>query len=103
VQQSLQATCEQVAQVQQSLSQGASAPAIAWDVPAEPPAMPQISLGVLDHLADDHGGELPAGEDIDAPLPGSASYEEKLVQLAHLLADPRVRAAADGMTRSRGL
>jgi len=100
VQQSLQATCEQVAQLQQSFSQS-TAPAGAWDLPAEP-MPPPISLGVLDHLADDHSAvELPT-PDFGAPLPkAQPTYEEKLVQLTNLLADPRVRAAADGISRSR--
>jgi hypothetical protein len=102
VQQSLQATAEQIVQLQQSLTQVSSAPAVAWDAPAEPLPAP-ISLGVLDHLADEHhSGDSPEGE-IEPALPDSATYEEKLVQLAHLLADPRVRAAADGMSHSRGL
>lgn len=102
VQQSLQATCEQVAQLQQCFAQPAQAPAGGWDMPAEPQA-PPISLGVLDHLADEHAGEAPVPQ-YGAPLPaGAQSYEEKLVQLTQLLADPRVRAAADGMARSRGL
>jgi hypothetical protein len=102
VQQSLQATCEQVSQLQQSFSQS-PAPGGGWDMPAEP-ANPPISLGVLDHLADDPGGADSAGLEVGAPLPaGQPSYEDKLVQLAQLLADPRVRAAADGMARSRGV
>jgi hypothetical protein len=100
LQQSLQATCEQVSQLQQSFSQ-APEPEGGWELEAKP-LPPPISLGVLDHLADDHGGsDLPSGE-FGAPLPaGQPTYEEKLVQLAHLLADPRVRAAADGLSRSR--
>ncbi len=101
VQQSLQATCEQVTQLQQSYSQG-GAPG-AWELPAEP-ASPPISLGVLDHMADSREAPDAGHADLGAPLPtGQPSYEEKLVQLASLLADPRVRAAADGMARSRGL
>ena len=107
VQQSLQATCDQIAQLQDSFSQ-MPAPGLppvpgTWELPAEP-ASPPISLGVLDHLADDHAGESSAQIEIGAPLPaGQPSYEEKLIQLTQLLADPRVRAAADGMSRSRGL
>ncbi len=100
VQQSLQATCEQVTQLQQSFGPG-TAPG-AWELPPEP-AAPPISLGVLDHLVDERGADS-AFPEFGAPLPaGQPSYEEKLLQLASLLADPRVRAAADGMTRSRGL
>jgi len=103
VQQSLQATCEQVSQLQQSLSQG-GATASGWDMPPAAPEAPPISLGVLDHLADDQAPTNLSSLGLGAPLPaGSESYEEKLMQLAQLLADPRVRAAADGMTRSRGL
>jgi hypothetical protein len=103
VQQSLQATCDQVAQLQQSLQQEIASPG-GWEMPAEP-ARPPISLGVLDHLADERAASQPVAIDLSAPLPApdQTSYEEKLTQLAQLLADPRVRAAADGMTRSRGL
>jgi hypothetical protein len=102
VQQSLKATCEQVEQIQQAMTQ-ASAPASGWEMPAEP-AQPPISLGVLDHLADEHADTGDARNAYGAPLPsGPQTYEEKLVQLAQLLSDPRVRSAADGMTRSRGL
>jgi len=100
VQQSLQATCEQVAQLQQSMSQSAP-PAGDWEVPVEP-MPPPISLGVLDHLADDHSTEALPTSEFGAPLPkAQLTYEEKLVQLTSLLADPRVRAAADGISRSR--
>jgi hypothetical protein len=99
--QSLQATFEQVSQLQQSFVPPATPGA--WELPPEP-ASPAISLGVLDHLADTRADSGFAVEEFDAPLPADQpSYEEKLVQLASLLADPRVRAAADGMTRSRGL
>jgi hypothetical protein len=111
LQQSLQSTCDQVAQLQDSFSQGlGSGPSLAlppvpgtWELPAEPANAP-ISLGVLDHLADDHAHDDSAQIELGAPLPaGKPSYEEKLIQLTQLLADPRVRAAADGMSRSRGL
>lgn len=102
VQQSLQATCDQVAQLEQSLHKDPAAPG-GWEMPAEP-VPPPISLGVLDHMADDQTTQRPRS-DYAAPLPAldQSSYEEKISQLAQLLADPRVRAAADGMTRSRGL
>jgi hypothetical protein len=102
LQQSLQATCEQVTQLGETLQQQSSAAADGWSAPAEPPA-PPLSLGLLDHLADDeHSSPSLNGGDYGAPLPGQPSYEEKLLQLAQLLNDPRVRAAADSMTRSRG-
>jgi len=101
VQQSLQATCEQVTQLGETLQQ-ATAPVDAWAAPAEP-APPPLSLGLLDHMADENAAPVPSGADYGAPLPaGSQSYEEKLMQLAQLLNDPRVRAAADSMSRSRG-
>jgi hypothetical protein len=108
VQQSLLATCDQVTALQQSLQQD-SAPPGGWEMPPEPAKTP-ISLGVLDHLADERAATEHLSADLAASLaaplpapPDQASYEEKLTQLAQLLADPRVRAAADGMTRSRGL
>jgi hypothetical protein len=102
VQQSLQATCEQVTQLGQTIQQSGPQPG-GWEVPSEPPA-PPVSLGVLDHMADESSPVPDFGGDFGAPLPGGPlSYEEKLLQLAQLLNDPRVRAAADNMTRSRGL
>ena len=107
LQQALEASCDQVAQLQQGFGQaGASSlPPIpgTWELP-EQPATPPISLGVLDHLADDHTSDDAGQIELGAPLPSSQpTYEEKLIQLTQLLADPRVRAAADGMARSRGL
>jgi len=109
VQQSLQTTCDQIAQLQESFSQGPGPgpglPPIpgTWELPTEPASAP-ISLGVLDHLADEHSSDAAAQIELGGPLPaGQPSYEEKLIQLTQLLADPRVRAAADGMSRSRGL
>ncbi|MBK7643233.1 MAG: hypothetical protein IPJ19_09305 [Planctomycetes bacterium] len=103
MQQSLQSTCEQVTQLQDSLLQGVPASG-GWDLPAAEPQAPAMGLGVLDHLAD---GASPLPQDssiFDGALPtGQQTYEEKLEQLSQLLADPRVRAAADGMARSRGI
>lgn len=108
LQQSLQSTCDQIGQLQESFSQlpaTSGMPPIpgSWDLPQEQAPAP-ISLGVLDHLADDHSNEDSAQVELGGPLPaGQPTYEEKLIQLTQLLADPRVRAAADGMSRSRGL